>query len=201
MTAKSLQADEDTGVGELVSRLVTEGRALAQAEVEPLKAKANERIGAYKRAGLFFVIAAVLALAALIALLVGLELTLAPLVGPGGATAIVVGVTLVVALILGLVGKKALASPATASVGDAGQAARTQVEKNVARRRLFDTWAVLQDKLSPRQIARRAARDAAEKGNAAAEIARRNPGAAAGVTALAGLFLARHRIASLFRRK
>jgi hypothetical protein len=29
----------------------------------------------------------------------------------------------------------------------------------------------------------------------------RNPGAVAGATAVAGLFLARHRIASLFRRK
>jgi hypothetical protein len=194
--------DHDAGMGDLVSRLVAEGRALALAEVEPYKAKATERLGAYKRAGLFFAVAGVLAFCALIALLVGLELTLSPLVGPGGATAIVVIATFAIVGILGLVGKRALAPPQVRrEPGSALQLARAEREKEGARRRLFRTLGVIQDRVSPRQIARRAARDAAEKGQTAVDAARRNPGAAAGFTAAAGLFLARHHIAALFRRK
>lgn len=74
----------------------------------------------------------------------------------------------------------------------------------VARERIGDTLSALQRKLNPKRVARRAMRDAADRGSTAAitgvETARRNPGAAAGITALAGLFLARHRIAATFRR-
>lgn len=101
--------DEEESVGTLISRLVAEGRSLAQAELTLVKAKAGERVGAYRSAAIFFGAAGVLALAALIALLVGLELTLAPLVGPGGATAIVVLVTLAIAAVLALIGKRSLA--------------------------------------------------------------------------------------------
>lgn len=71
----------------------------------------------------------------------------------------------------------------------------------MAKERLTRTVAQLQDKLSPKQIARRAMSDATDRGNAAVDTARRNPGATAGLVAVAGLFLARRRIASLFRRK
>lgn len=74
-----------------------------------------------------------------------------------------------------------------------------------ARERLSATVAKLQVKLNPRTLAIQAARDVADAGNAAAQAslntAVRNPGAVAGATAVAGLFLARHRIAELFRRK
>ena len=102
--------DEDS-VATLVGRLVDDSRSVVSAEVALYKAKAGERIAAYKSAVLFFAIAAVLALAALVALLVGLILSLATLVGPLGATAIVVGVVLVIAAILGVVGKARLAAP------------------------------------------------------------------------------------------
>ena len=101
----------DEGVATLVHRAVDDARELARAEVALAKAKLGERATAYKSAAIFFVVAAVLALAALVALLVGLILTIATLLGPGWATAIVVGATLLIALVLGLIGKGRLAPP------------------------------------------------------------------------------------------
>lgn len=103
--------EEDENVGTLVSRLVDETRGLAGAEIALYKARIGERVSAYRNAAIFFAIAGVLALAALIALLVGLIVTIATLVGPGFATAIVVVATLVIAAVLGIVGKGKLAAP------------------------------------------------------------------------------------------
>lgn len=101
----------EENVSALVSRLVTEARGLASAEVTLVKARVGERVSAYKSAGIFFAVAGVLALAGLIALLVGLILTIATLVGPGFATAIVIVVTFAVAGVLALIGKSRLAAP------------------------------------------------------------------------------------------
>lgn len=80
-----------------------------------------------------------------------------------------------------------------------------EAEAAAARERLSGTLRKLQTRLNPRDLAVQAARDVADKGQAAAQAgldtAVRNPGAVAGVTAVAGLFLARRRIAGLFRRK
>lgn len=104
----------EEGVATLVSRLVDDSRTLVSAEVALYKAKASERVSAYTSAIIFFAIAGVLALAALIALLVGLILSLATLIGPLGATAVVVGVVLLIAGILAMVGKKKMAPAAPA---------------------------------------------------------------------------------------
>lgn len=100
---------EEEGIADLVSQLVEDARGLASAEVALVKARVGERANAYKSAAIFFVVAGVLALAALIALLVGLILSLATLIGPGLATAAVVIAVLALAGILGLVGKSRLA--------------------------------------------------------------------------------------------
>lgn len=98
----------DESIPALVARLVDETRALAGAEIALYKAKLGERVAAYKGAVIFFVAAGVLALAAVIALLVGLILSLSTLIGPGLATlAVVVGV-LAVAGVLALVGSRRL---------------------------------------------------------------------------------------------
>ncbi|WP_242008148.1 phage holin family protein [Sphingomonas ginsenosidivorax] len=99
---------EDETLPAMVSRLAGETRALAGAEIAVYKARFGITLAAYKTAAMFFAVAGVLALAALIALLVGLIMTLTPLVGPGFATLIVVGVVLVLAVVLGLVGKSKL---------------------------------------------------------------------------------------------
>lgn len=108
----SVQLSDET-VPELVGRLVDDTRGLVAAEVELYKAKASERVAAYKTAAIFFAAAGVLALAALIALLVGLIMTLATLIGPGFATAAIVIAVFTVAAILGMIGVGKLAPPKT----------------------------------------------------------------------------------------
>ena len=103
----------DESVPELVGRLVEDTRGLVSAEVELYKAKIAERVSAYKNAVVFFAAAGVLALCGLIALLVGLIITLATLVGPGVATLIVVGIVFAVAIALALLGRAKLAAPNT----------------------------------------------------------------------------------------
>ena len=75
----------------------------------------------------------------------------------------------------------------------------------LARERLAGNLHKLQVKLSPKTLARDAARSAAEKGQTAAEngldYALANPVPIAGAVAATGLFLLRKRIARLFRRK
>ena len=100
--------EEDESLASIVSRLAGETRTLATAEVAVYKAKFGETATAYKSAAMFFAIAGVLALAALIALLVGAILTVATLVGPGWATAIVVVAVLALAGILAMIGKSKL---------------------------------------------------------------------------------------------
>ncbi len=103
------QMKEDEGIGTLVTQLVDDARGLASAEVALVKARVGERAAAYKNAAVFFAVAGVLALAALIALLVGLILSLATVIGPGLATAAVVLATLVIAAVLAIIGKGRLA--------------------------------------------------------------------------------------------
>ena len=99
---------EDESLVSIVGRLATETKSLATAEVAVYKAKFGETASAYKSAAMFFAVAGVLALAALIALLVGAILTVATLVGPGWATASVVVAVLAVAAILAMIGKSKL---------------------------------------------------------------------------------------------
>jgi hypothetical protein len=100
--------DDEDSIPTLVGRLVDETRQLAGAEVALYKARVAERVSAYKSAIIFFAAAGVLALAALIAMLVGLILSLATLIGPGLATLAVVVVVLAIAGILAIVGKSRL---------------------------------------------------------------------------------------------
>ncbi|PZQ61309.1 MAG: hypothetical protein DI544_06115 [Sphingomonas taxi] len=100
----------DDSLPHLVTRLAGDVRDVAQAEIALAKAKAGFAVTRYKAAAIRFAIAGVLALAALIALLVGLILSLATLIGPGFATAAVVGVVLAIAGLLALSGKSALAA-------------------------------------------------------------------------------------------
>jgi hypothetical protein len=83
--------------------------------------------------------------------------------------------------------------------------AEAEAQAIVARERFARSAAALQERLEPRRLARDAAREMRQAGEDAArrtaDGARRNPRALAGVVAVAGLFLARHRIASLFRRR
>lgn len=107
------EAEQDS-IGELFSRLAGDAREAAKAEVDLVKVRATTAVARYKGAAIYFAAAGVLALAALIALLVGLILTLAPRVGPGLATLIVIGVVLVLSAILAMVGRSRLNAGAPA---------------------------------------------------------------------------------------
>ena len=100
---------EDESIATLVTQLVDDARGLASAEVALVKARVGERASAYRNAAIFFVVAGVLALAGLIALLVGLILSLATLIGPGLATAAVVLGVFAIVGVLAIVGKGRLA--------------------------------------------------------------------------------------------
>jgi len=107
------RAKQDDSVATLVGQLVEDGRGLAKAEIALAKAKVGARVGMYKTAVILFAVAGTFAFAALLALLVGLIMTLATLVGPGLATAAVVVGTLVIAAVLAMIGKGKLATPAS----------------------------------------------------------------------------------------
>lgn len=75
----------------------------------------------------------------------------------------------------------------------------------LARQKLTGTLQELQARLNPKALAREGARKVADAGQSAAskgaDVARRNPAPVAGAAAVGVLFLARRRIAGLFRRK
>jgi len=108
------RSSEATGVVGLVSQLTDDAKEVARAEIALQKAKASEIAGRYKNAVIFFAAAGVLALAGLIALLVGLIETLATKVGPGFATLIVVGAVFAITGVLAVVGKNRLSPKASA---------------------------------------------------------------------------------------
>lgn len=97
--------DRDEGVRATLSRLMADGRAYAEAEAERQKLRAAIVMGGVRDAAIFGVVAAVLALSAVIALLVGLIMTLTPLIGPLGATATVVIITFVIVGVLLMLAK------------------------------------------------------------------------------------------------
>ncbi|KQT32645.1 hypothetical protein ASG29_12970 [Sphingomonas sp. Leaf412] len=99
---------KDDSLPALVARLTGDAREMAAAELALAKARVANVTTRYKAAVAFFAVAGVLALAALIALLVGLILSLATVIGPGLATLVVVGVVLILATVLGLIGKARL---------------------------------------------------------------------------------------------
>lgn len=103
---------EEAGIGQLVSQLAGDAREAAQAEVALIKARALFAVTRYKWAAVYFGVAGVLALAALIALLVGAIMTLATLIGPGLATLAIVLAVLTIAAVLGLMGKAQLSRKA-----------------------------------------------------------------------------------------
>ena len=79
-------SEPDASIGDLIERLFDEAIDYGRAELDLLKAKAQELVESYVRAAILFGIAAVLALAGIVTLFVGIAIALARWVGPlGGA--------------------------------------------------------------------------------------------------------------------
>ena len=75
----------DEPIPDLVSRAMEEGRAYARAEIDLYKAIARHRAARAKSGAIFLAVAAVLGWFAITALILGLVLGLATLIGPLGA--------------------------------------------------------------------------------------------------------------------
>ncbi|OSZ66519.1 hypothetical protein CAP40_11635 [Sphingomonas sp. IBVSS2] len=92
---------DEKGIGELLQQLVEDGRAYADAELGYYRTLLRAKLRDAREMLWMGAVALVLAQAAAVALVVGLVLTLAPLVGPGLATLIVVLAFLAIAGLMG----------------------------------------------------------------------------------------------------
>lgn len=90
-----LPAGNERPIGELVTRLVDDGKAYAEAELDYAKALAAEKGSVAASAGILLGIALCLALGAIVALCVGIVMALAHVMGPlaaGVVTFVVIGI-------------------------------------------------------------------------------------------------------------
>lgn len=92
---------EEKGIGELFQQLVDDGKAYGQAELAYYRTLLRSKLRDARAMLWMGAVALALAQAAAVALVVGLVLTLAPLVGPGFATLIVVTAFLAIAGLMG----------------------------------------------------------------------------------------------------
>ncbi len=96
--------EEKAGIGTLIGRLVEDGKGYVRAEFAYVKALAGERMRAAKSGVIFLVAGLVLLHGALIALFVGLVLSLATIIGPFWAMLIVVAAASVIGGVLAKIG-------------------------------------------------------------------------------------------------
>lgn len=89
----------EPSIGDLIERLFDEAMDYGRAELQLLKTRALEIVEDYLRAGILFGIAAVLALAGVVTLFVGIAIALARWIGPLGGALVS---TLLAAAIAGL---------------------------------------------------------------------------------------------------
>jgi hypothetical protein len=99
------------GLGGLIGQLVEDARTLAQAEIKLFKSKAFALLRRSRTAILLLLIAACLAFASVVALMLGLVLALAPLVGAALAGVILLVGGLLFAALLGWLAIRLLAGP------------------------------------------------------------------------------------------
>lgn len=93
--------NEEDGIGALIARAIADGRDYASAEVTYWRTLAADRAANARSVAVFGIGALLLVNAAVIGLILGCIMTLAPHVGPGLATLIVVLVAVLAAGLLG----------------------------------------------------------------------------------------------------
>jgi len=79
-------SEPDPSIGELIERLFDDALDYGRAEIDLLKTRALDIAGDYVRAAILFGVAAVLALAGVVTLFVGIAIALARWIGPLGGT-------------------------------------------------------------------------------------------------------------------
>ena len=102
---------KEESIGELIGRLTEDGRAFVKAEVDVYKAIAARRMGRARNGLIALTIGAVLLICSVTALLLGLVLWLATLIGPLLAGLAVAATLILIGLVLvrvGIGGLKAL---------------------------------------------------------------------------------------------
>ena len=97
---------DEAPIGDLFGRLIDDGKAYAKAEVDLAKARGMAQVDRAKRPAIFGVLAFFFALAAVIALVMTLVLSLASLIGPLGGGLLATVITLGVAGGLGYAAAK-----------------------------------------------------------------------------------------------
>lgn len=103
-TGDASPGDARLAIGDLLSRLVLELRDWFEAEVALYRAQATRRALSAAVAGVLILAAVTLAQAALVALLIGLIMLLAPQMGTGYAIMTVVGATVLLGGLLAWLG-------------------------------------------------------------------------------------------------
>lgn len=81
-------AEPDRSIGESIERLLDEAVAYGRAEFELLKARALESVESYRRAAVLLAAAAVVGLAGVVALFVGIAAALGRWIGPLGGSVV-----------------------------------------------------------------------------------------------------------------
>ncbi|MFA9201762.1 MAG: phage holin family protein [Cypionkella sp.] len=100
-----------------IRHLVGDGRTYLEAELQYQKSRAALVLDRSKSGAIYGAVAAVFGHLALIALVVGLVIALAPLITAWGATALVAGLLLVVALLFARMARRKFASISAATAG------------------------------------------------------------------------------------
>ena len=78
--------EQERSIGDLIEQVFDDAIDYGRAEIELIKARALDMAESYVRAGILFGVAAVLALAGIVTLFVGIAIALARWIGPlGGA--------------------------------------------------------------------------------------------------------------------
>ncbi len=96
-----MEERDEESIGELLGRLADDARRFGQAEADYYRALAQTKLDEARTSLWMGAAAAGLLLAASVALVVGLVLTLSPLIGPGPATLLVVALSGGTAWLLG----------------------------------------------------------------------------------------------------
>lgn len=110
MATRGLEQDEPP-IGELVGRLIDQGKGYARAEVGLVKAIATAKVDGFKLPAILFAVALLFVIAGVVTLCITIALALATLIGPLAGGLIATGIAFAIAGGLAFVAIKKL-SPA-----------------------------------------------------------------------------------------